>query len=61
MLTTQKDFSKFLDAADAVCLECIKCSDEICETCPVRQTIDYYHKSLNNKPASVKMISLQKK
>ena len=53
MLKNKDDFSKYMDAADAVCLECVKCSDEVCDTCPVRQTIDYYHKQLDNIPALV--------
>lgn len=59
MIRTDKDFSKYLDAADAVCGECIKCSDENCESCPVRQTIDYYRSRTLETSKPVRLITLQ--
>ena len=34
----------FVKAADAVCSYCIKRDEKTCETCPVRQSVDYYNK-----------------
>lgn len=31
---------EFLDAVDTVCINCHYGSDEVCETCPVRKTVD---------------------
>lgn len=31
---------EFLNAVDVVCINCHYCKEEICETCPVRKTVD---------------------
>ena len=36
----KQETKKFLDAVDVVCLDCHYLSEETCETCPVRKTVD---------------------
>ena len=31
---------EFLEAVDKVCINCHYCREEVCETCPVRKTVD---------------------
>ena len=38
----KEKLSKFLDAVDVVCLECIEGNDEKCVDCPVRHSVDYF-------------------
>lgn len=35
-----KEHQTFLNAVDRVCIDCHYCREEICETCPVRTTVD---------------------
>ena len=37
---TKRGSKEFLDAVDVVCLDCYYLSEETCETCPVRKTVD---------------------
>lgn len=37
------DKAKYLNAVDVVCLDCICGNDEVCESCPVRKTVDWIH------------------
>lgn len=39
-VNTQKGRKEFLDAVDTVCINCHYCREEVCETCPVRKTVD---------------------
>ncbi len=42
---TKEKYNAFLDAVDTVCGECIKCSDEFCQFCSVRETTDYINET----------------
>ena len=39
-----KNYDKFIDAVDTVCGICYSRSEETCENCPVRFTVDNYKK-----------------
>ena len=39
------ELNEFITAVDVVCGACVKCSEEVCETCPVRLSVDFYKKS----------------
>ena len=40
----QKEREAFLKAVDTVCINCICMSEETCNGCPVRKTVDYFNK-----------------
>lgn len=46
---TNFEYKKFLEAVDRVCLNCLKCSEENCEHCPVRFTCDELGKEMKKK------------
>lgn len=35
---------QYLEAVDVVCMDCAFLSEEMCETCPVRKTVDLINK-----------------
>jgi hypothetical protein len=41
---TKNDYDALIKAVDVVCLNCVCMSEENCENCPVRKTVDYFRK-----------------
>lgn len=44
-----KEYRKFLQAVDEVCLWCVKCEEKHCKKCPVRKTCDYWYNQDNKE------------
>lgn len=42
----EKEFNNFVAAVDVVCGVCVKCSEETCANCPVRESVTYHNKNL---------------
>lgn len=49
MFTEYKYYRKYLDSVDTVCMHCVQCKEEICQTCPVRKSVDYYEEHYEQK------------
>ena len=39
-VNTKQGRLEYLHAVDTVCINCHYCREEVCETCPVRKTVD---------------------
>lgn len=39
----EKDYEKYLDAVDVVCMGCAYNEETFCENCPVRKTVDKHN------------------
>jgi hypothetical protein len=48
------EYKKFLEAVDAVCMNCLKLSEENCERCPVRFTCDELSKKVEEQKTEEK-------
>lgn len=42
---TKEKYNTFLGAIDTVCGECIRCGEETCTFCPVRETTDHINET----------------
>jgi len=42
---TKKDHDAFIKAVDVVCINCVGISEETCEKCPVRKTVNYFSRN----------------
>ena len=40
----EKTYDEFISAVDVVCGNCIERSEDMCENCPVRHSVDYFNK-----------------
>jgi hypothetical protein len=43
-INKEESVKRYLEAVDIVCLDCAFLSEEVCETCPVRKTVDLMNK-----------------
>ena len=44
IINKEESQKQFLKAVDVVCMDCAFLSEEMCETCPVRKTVDLMNK-----------------
>jgi hypothetical protein len=42
---TKEDYDAFIKAVDVVCINCVCMSEETCEKCPVRKTVNYFSRN----------------
>ena len=42
----KEGFDEFIAAVDVVCAACIKCNEETCGKCPVRESVTHYNKTI---------------
>ena len=45
----QKEFNEFQEAVDTVCINCIMCTPDVCDTCPVRRSVEYHERRIDNE------------
>ena len=49
MFTEYKYYMKYLDSVGIVCMHCVQSKEEICQTCPVKKSVDYYEEHYEQK------------